>query len=284
MNLKRPSELKKTAFDKLSDCWGENVALVLTELGCAAVCVLSFVLVVQFLYTYGVISNGISTIFTQGGIGVYLAAAGVMVIFAILSIPLKYGKRWFLIQTIRGNDVPASCFFSCYMHKEHFGKIFLLEFKIMLRRIAMLLPSAAIGAVIVYIAGDVYKNSGGTGSYTIIIVLLALLFSGMLFLYSYFSMRYFLASYIYALDPKKDTDTIIKESCEALRGHQGYINEIMASFAGWIFSCIAIFPAIYVAPYMMMTFTLAANELIENYNNIKYHSAENIPEGEKTLV
>lgn len=285
MNLKRPSELKKLAFDRLTDCWCECIALVLTELGCVAVCVLSFLLVIQFLYTYGVISHGIDTIFTQGGIGVYLAAAGITVLFAILSTPLKYGKRWYVIQSIRGNNVPASCFFTCYMHKEHYAKIFLLEAKITLRRIAMLLPSVVIGAAIVYIVGKSYKSSGGTGSYTITIVLLALLFSGMLFLYSYFSMRYFLASYIYALDPKKDTDTIIKESCEAMRGRQGYLNEIMASFAGWIFACVAIFPAMYVAPYMMMTFTLAASDLIKNYYNTKRcPNDENVPKEESALV
>ena len=285
MNLKRPSELKKLAVGKLSDCWCECIALFLTEMGCIVVAVLSFLLAIQFLYSHGVIAHGIDTIFTQGGIGVYLAAAGVLVLLFVLGIPLKYGKRWYLIQSIRGNNVPASCFFTCYMHKEHYGKIFMLELRIALRRIAMLLPTAVIGAVIVYISGKAYKNSGGTDSYTIIIVLLALLFSGMLFLYSYFSMRYFLASYIYALDPKKDVDTIIKESCEAMSGRQRYFNEIVASFAGWIFSFIALFPAMYVAPYMLMTFTLAANDIIDNYNNAKRRSdGENVPAKEENAL
>lgn len=285
MNFKRPSELKKLAVGKLSDCWCECIALFLTELGCLAVAVLSFLLAIQFLYTHGVIAHGIDTVFTQGGIGIYLAAAGVLVLLFVLGIPLKYGKRWYVIQSIRGNNVPASCFFTCYMHKEHYGKIFMLEIRIALRRIAMLLPSAVIGAAIVYLSGKAYKNSGGTGSYTIIIVLLALLFSGMLFLYSYFSMRYFLASYIYALDPKKDVDTIIKESCEAMSGRQRYLNEIVASFAGWIFSCVAIFPAMYVAPYMMVTFTLAASDLIDNYYNEKRcANSEYVTEEENVLV
>lgn len=282
MNMKKTSELKRLALSKLTDCWCECIALFLTELGFIAVCILSFLLVIQYLYSFGIIAHGIDSIFINGGIGVYAAFAGMLVLILILSTPLKYGKRWYVIQAIRGNSVPASCFFTCYMHKEHYGRIFLLEAKIAVRRLAALAPSVLVGAVIVYTAGRFYKS--GSGSYTIIIVLLALIFSGMLFLYSYFSMRYFLASYIYALNPKKSPDRIIKESCEAMKGYQGYFNEILASFTGWICSCIAVFPAMYVMPYMMMTFSLAANELIESYTAAQRSLGEEHAKKEESAV
>ncbi|MGN0585891.1 MAG: hypothetical protein ACI4JF_01280 [Oscillospiraceae bacterium] len=281
MNMKKPSELKKLAFEKLTDCWCECIALFLVELGSLAVCILSFLLIVQFLYSRGTIGHGVDSIFVKGGIGVYAAFAGMLILFSILGAPLKYGKKWFFIQTIRGNSVPASCFFTCYMHKEHYGRIFLLEAKITLRKLAALAPAAAVGCVIVYIAGRLYKSSGGSGSYTIIMVLLTLIFSGMLFLYLYFSRRYFLASYIYAINPKKSTDRIIKESCEAVSGYQGYLNEILASFSGWILACVAVFPAMYVIPYLMMTFSLAANDLIKNYTEVQRRIGEDTAKKEE---
>lgn len=281
MNMKKPSELKKLALEKLTDCWCECIALFLIELGSLTVCILCFLLMVQSLYSHGVIGHGVDSIFVKGGIGVYAAFAGMLILFYVLGAPLRYGKKWFFIQTIRGNSVPASCFFTCYMHREHYGRIFLLEAKIALRKLAALAPAAAAGFTAVYIAGRFYKSSGGSGSYTIIIVLLALIFSGMLFLYLYFSMRYFPASYIYALNPKKSTDRIIKESCEAVSGYQGCIYELLVSFSGWLFACIAIFPAMYVMPYMMMTFSLAADDLIRNYTEEQRRGAEDADKKEE---
>lgn len=266
MNPKKSGDFKKAAHTALNDCWCECVCIFLVVLGGAIAIALAALLVIQFLYTYGIIENSIMTIFSSGGVKFYCIIAIALLIICILAIPLKYGISWYYIQALDSRHVPASCFFSCYTNKKQHIRTTLTGLAVMGLRLAVALPVALCIIFTVRLAiSAVNSSSGATFMITFVCCCLVLLIACLLFGYMIYSMHFTLVPYIYAMNPEKSVKDIISDSFKIIRRREFDLMEVLFSFTGWLALSLLIFPIIYVAPYMSMTFAAASVKLIKDH-------------------
>ena len=266
MELKKSGELRRKAWEKLSGCWGECVSMLLVEAGISAVLILSALLIIKFCYTYGIVDFDIDTFWKDGTLTFYIIAA-VLTAAALLFIsPLRYGVSWFCLQTAKGRSVPSSSLFSCYTNNTIFVRTLKLQLAVAARHFMLVLPAAALGVAEVLLAKNALKDTKDGFIYTVVLCCLILIMAVMLFIYLFVSLRYSLVTYIFAENPEKSVDEIIRESKQCVRGKESYILEVLLSTGPWIASGLLIFPLVFALPYIKMTFTLAAKELME-YNS-----------------
>lgn len=263
MELKKSSELRRTAWEKLSGCWGECVSMLLVESGIVAVLILSALLVIKFCYTYGMIDFDIDTFWKDGTLTFYIIAAVITAAALLFLSPLRYGVSWFCLQTAKGRTVPSSSFFSCYTNNTIFVRTIKLQLAVSARHWMLILPAAALGVGEVMLARNALENTKDGFAYTVVLCCMILVMAVMLFVYLFVSLRYSLVTYIFAENPEMSVDDIIKESKECVMGKESYILEVLFSTGPWIALGLLIFPLVFVLPYIKMTFTLAAKELME---------------------
>ena len=265
MELKTISELKKSALERMKNCWCECIAVFMVKIAAATALVLAFLLIVQFLYTYGYIEYGIDTIFQEGGAAFYGVLILLVMLFFVAMVPLKYGQAWYLVQALGRKNVPVSCFFSCYVHKEHFKKVMKLEVEIQIRQAIAGIPLFLVAAGEIFLVKSSIISVETPVIYTIVWACLILLLTCVCFLYIVYSIRFFPARYIYARNPKKGNKAIIKESIDMVSERYAYFMELFVSFSGWILFCAAVFPMFFVVPYIEMTFAAATEDPITIY-------------------
>ncbi len=265
MELKKSRELRRLAWEKLMGCWGECVSIILVEAGIIAVLILSALMVMKFCNVYGMIDFDIDTFWKEGTFGFWIAAVIIASGATLMLSPIRFGVSWFFLQTAKGRSVPASAFFNCYINKTIFTKILKLHAAVSLRKLVIILPAIVLCAVELLLANGALKDAKDSFIYTAVLCCLILLMAGMLFMYLFVSLRYTLVPLVLAENPEKPIEAIIKESKQCVCGNESYILEILFSAGPWIASGILIFPLVVVLPYIQMTFTLAAKELMD-YN------------------
>ena len=266
MELKKSGELRRTAWEKLSGCWGECVSILLVEAGITAVLILSVLLVIKFCYTYGMIDFDIDNFWKDGTVTFYIAATVLTAAALLFLSPLRYGVSWFCLQTAKGRSVPSSSFFSCYTNNTIFVRTLKLQLAVAARHFMLILPAAVLGVGEVMLARNALEDTKDGFVYTVVLCCMILIMAMMLFVYLFVSLRYSLVTYIFAENPEKSVDEIIRESKQCVCGKESYILEVLLSTGPWIASGLLIFPLIFALPYIKMTFTLAAKELMD-YNS-----------------
>lgn len=267
MVFKKSQELKVQAKKQLSNCQCECAASFFIVAAIVAAAALAGWLVIKFLYTYGIIEYDAAEMVRHGTPRFYAVCAVAAVMLVIALIPLKYGICWYYAQAAEGRNVPASCFFSCYKHQNHFRKTLRLGITVWGYRLIGLIPMNAVIALCC--AAWIRYSDGGKSAFaeTVLFALMLLVITAAIFLYCVYSMSYELVPYIYAESTEKSVREIILFSRRCADGLRLYLIKTMFSFALWMLSCLLIFPMIYVVPYMSMTFAVAVNDAIASEKN-----------------
>lgn len=252
---------RRSAAERLRNCWGECVGEVFVISAAITLGILAFYLITEILFLLGITDFNIAE--PSGGY-IWLGAGALITILLvyIALIPLKYGCAWFYFRQAAGTSIPASGFFSCYAHMRHIKGSLQLEAKVMLRRIpAAALPISFLALMVWHIFKISEKNpSGAAVSLAICAVLGAL----SIFIYIIYHMRYMFVPYLYASDPERPAKEIISESIEMSKGSRLGIIRLIFSLAPLWICCLAFFPLIFVIPYTKMTFAYAVSEIFFN--------------------
>ena len=284
MELKRSSDIKNEARKRLMGCWAESVSMLLINMSIAVITVLSMLLVVKFCYTFGIIDFDIDHIVSQGSPVFFIAVVIVVTLITFLKSPLNYGCSWFYMQSMLGRQAPASSIFGCYTNKDMCKRVFSLHFQVSIRKFAMFMPVCLLIIGQLLAAEHILVNTKDSFIYSVIICCFVLVSAGAAFAYILLTMRYSLVKYIYALNPEKPLQLVIKESVKCMAGNESYILEIFMSMGLWIASCILIFPAFYAVPYINMVSAATAKELIEYSGDIKTEKKRGTVKEENTFV
>ncbi|MBQ8826404.1 MAG: hypothetical protein IJ007_04875 [Oscillospiraceae bacterium] len=287
MELKKSGDIKNEARKRLLSCWAESVSMLLINVSITVVIVLSILLVVKFCYTFGIIDFDIDHVVSQGSPAFFVAVVAALAVIIFLASPLSYGENWFYMQAVLGRKAPASSFFGCYTNKELRKRVFKLNFYVSIRKFVMFIPVCLLIIVELLAAEHILVNTNDSFIYSVIICCFVLVSAGAAFGYILLTMRYSLVKYIYALNPEKPVQLIIKESVKCMAGNESYILEVFMSMGLWIASCIFIFPAFYAVPYIKMVSAVTAKELIEYSGDIKVEkkrSGQGFVKEENTFV
>lgn len=236
---------KREAGLRLRQCWGECVGEVIVE---SSLLMLAAVLFMAVKYA-------------AGGLGRFSAVVEAVYILAAYAayVPLRYGTAWFYIQQAKDTSVPASGFFSCYMHKRHIKGTLLLELEVLAR----IVPASAIP--LSYVAFAAYL--GNKISYTsetaaaVFISCAVLIGTVIVYIYILFIMKYAFVPFLYAACHDFPPKEIISRSKSLMKGHRTNIIRLIFSLLPLWISCAAVFPVFFVVPYTKMTFARAAAEI-----------------------
>ena len=202
------------------------------------------------------IINGISDALVNT-YDVVLSVIMELILLWLVFTPFSYGVKWYRIQQMRGQMVPARGIFSCYMSMSRMMKIFRLDLVIVLRKLCVILPAAAAAGAVYYIltkAGNIILYCAAAA--------FMLICAGLLILYAVISIRYSLVSFIYVLDPEVSVRDLIRESKRLVKNRIGYCAGILLSAAWLLIPCLLIFPMVFIVPYMQMVYTAMINEII----------------------
>lgn len=264
---------RRSAAERLRNCWGECVGEVFVSSAIITLAALAFYLVTELLFQLGITDFSI----TKPSGGYIWLAAGALVtalLVYIAMIPFKYGCAWFYFRQAAGNSIPASGFFSCYAHMRHIKGTLQLEAMVMLRRFpAAALPISFLALMVWHILKISENNPSGVA---ISLSLCAVLGALSIFVYIIYHMRYMFVPYLYASDPERPAKEIISESIEMSKGSRLGIIRLIFSLAPLWICCLTFFPLIFVIPYTKMTFTYAVSEIFYNSRKDKESSeAEN---------
>ena len=260
--MKNVKELKKSVAPRLVCSWGENCAIFFITIGGIAATVLAWSMTVDFLEAVGFV-NDTRDLFDTYDIAAIGVTLGILLLVWIIATPFFYGVKWYRIQQIRGNSVHAKSIFSCYTSLKKSLQVYKLSILVGLKRMYVIIPFAMVIGIGLYMANEIEKMDGGI--FTSIAVTCLLLFTGLAFcVYLIFNIRYAAVPYLYALGHDTPSAELIKNSERIMKGKGEYVKETVFSLAGWLASCLFVFPMVFAVPYMNMVYTAAINEIIVN--------------------
>lgn len=262
MKFKTNGELRTLAKRRLGGCWCECIGSLLIFAGIITAAGLAWLLVIRFLYTYGIVGFDAKEMFSKGTPAFFCVSGVLAALLVIAMMPLKYGICWYYAQAAEGRNVPASCFFSCYMHPEHFRKTLKLGLSVWARRLAAMIPSGAAAALCAAVSIKMLRSESNVLLNTVVLALMLLLATAAVFLCIWFTVRYELVPYIYAAFPDKSVSEIIGISSRCSGESRLYLIKTIFSFSPWAVCGILIFPLIYVVPYVSMAFAIAVSDIV----------------------
>lgn len=262
MKFRSNGELRTLAKQRLGGCWCECTGSLLVFIGIITAFCLAGVLVIRFLYTYGIIEYDINKVFLNGTPLFYAVTGLAAALLIVAMMPLKYGICWYYAQAAEGRNVPASCFFSCYMHPEHFRKTLKLGLSVWAHKIAVLIPTGAAAALCAAVSVKMLRSGSSILLNTVVLALMLLLATAAALFCIWYTVRYELVPYIYADCPDKSVKEIIALSGICSGEARLYLIKTMFSFIPWTACCILIFPLIYIVPYVSMAFAIAVSDII----------------------
>ena len=259
-------KIKKDALVSLRNSWGKATAILLFICGVH----LLFLLLEQF---FGSLLH-ISFLNGGGNLDLYmgtlevgtpfaLMAAAFALISFIVAVPLQYGAtKWYLRQV--GGDSPAlSTIFDCFHSIRRFFCSLLLKLAIGVRVLGVgilaYLPSAAIFVGIRYIGG--YESPGAIIARLILIPLLFLISLAAAFFVFAFSLRYFLARYLF-VSGHKSVSQCIKLSVRGMKGNIQPTLSFYLSFLPWLLLTPLLVPCLFIYPYIKASLAIYAKYLM----------------------
>lgn len=259
-------KIKKDALFSLRNSWGKATAVLLFI--CSVH--LLFLLLEQFfgmLLHIDFLSGGGRLDLYRGRLEVgtpfVLMAALFALISFVVTVPLHYGAtKWYLRQV--GGDSPAlSTIFDCFHSIRRFFRSLLLKINIALRvlgvGIVAFLPSVAIFLAIRYMGG--YESPGAVIARLLLIPLLFLIsLAAALFVFA-FSLRYFLAGYLF-VNSHKGVLECIKLSVQGMKGNIQLTFSFYLSFLPWLLLAPLLVPLLFIYPYMQASLAIYAKYLM----------------------
>ncbi len=253
--MKNIKELKKGIAPRMRRCWGESCAIFVISAGVLTAAVFAWYLTMNFLISINVIEDAADSF-------MLLVTAAIAVVMWIITLPYKYGVRWYRLQQVRGHSVHAKSIFSCYFSAKKMLQVYKLSVLLILKKIILLIPFIIfLGAAIFLIIK--FNEIGGGIAYNLAVVTLLMLSVVVYLTYTIVNIKYAAAPYIFALGHDRPAAEIIKESVQFTRGRQGYMIEVLRNCAVMLIPCVLVFPMFFVLPKMMMLYTAAINEIIE---------------------
>ncbi len=259
--MKSAAELKKLVFSRFSCCFGELCTLFCLSVGGLSALILAPIICVMQLDRAGLVdidSGYISPEF----ILVMTAALLVFIIATVAITPLSYGIKWYRLQQVKGNSVYAKSIFSCYASAGKMWKVLRINSILILKKLYVILPFAAVSALSFYSAGIVDGITDGDTPYYIMFFCAILLTFVMLSAAAVINSRYAAVPFLYAMETELSPTELIAESKRIMKGKKKYLSEVMFSLSGWLVPCLMIFPMIFIIPYINMVYTAAMNEII----------------------
>jgi len=254
--LKNVKELKESLAPRMRRCWGESCAIFVISAGGYTAAVFAWYLAMDFLISVNVIEKA-----TDGFMLVVTAA--IIVVMWIITLPYKYGVRWYRLQQVRGHSVHAKSIFSCYFSAKKMLQVYRLSIMLFLKKTVLLIPLVIlIGTGIFLIIR--FNTESDSIIYNLVVGALLTLSVVVYIVYTIINVQYAAAPYLFALGHDRPAGEIIKESVCFMRGNHAYMVAILRNCALMLIPCVMIFPMFFVLPKMMMLYTGAINEIIEN--------------------
>lgn len=254
--MKNIKELKQSVEPRMKRCWGESCALFFISAGGMTAVLFAGYLTMNFLVAADVISNMNDPI-------VIAIAAAIFLLMWIIAVPYKYGSRWYRLQQVRGHSVHAKSVFSCYFSTKRMLQVYKLSAALFLKKSILLIPFAILVSAALFLIIRISAIGGSLG-YNLAVVVLLMLSVVVYLAYTIINVKYAAAPYLFALGHDRPISEIISESAQFMKGKRGYMIEVLRSCALMLIPCILIFPIVFTGPKIMMTYTAAINEIIEN--------------------
>lgn len=253
--MKNIKELKESVAPRMRRCWGESCAIFAISAGILTASVFAWYLTMNFLISIDVIKDAADGF-------MLLVTAAMAVVIWIITVPYKYGVRWYRLQQVRGHSVHAKSIFSCYFSAKKMLQVYKLSVLLILKKFIFLIPFIIfLGAAIFLIIR--FNAIGGSAAYNLVVVTLLMLSVVVYLAYTIVNVKYAAAPYIFALGHDRPAAEIIKESVQFMKGNKSYMIEVLRSCAIMLIPCVLVFPMFFVLPKMMMIYTAAINEIIE---------------------
>lgn len=254
--MKNVKELKQGIAPRMKRCWGECCALFFITAGGLTAALFAGYLVMNFLVTME-IADGMNDPL------VIAVVAAIFLIMWVIAVPYQYGVRWYRLQQVRGHSVHAKSVFSCYFSTKRMLQVYKLSVLLFIKRFVLLIPLAVLLSAGIFLIIRINEDGGSIADNLAVAGLLTL--SAVIYLaYTIINIKYAAAPYIFALGHDRPAVEIIKESVRFMKDKQSYMIEMLRSCALMLIPCILVFPAVFVLPRIMMLYTAAINEIIEN--------------------
>lgn len=254
--MKNFKELKEGVTPRMKRCWGECCALFFISAGGIAAGIFAWFLIINYMLTMGIISGMSDPI-------ALLAAVGVFVFMWMISVPYRYGSRWYRLQQVRGHSVHAKSVFSCYFSTKRMLQVYRLSMRLFLKKSILMIPLVLLLGSTAYIIIR-FDAIGGSIVYNLVVVALLMLSGAVYLAYAALNIKYMAAPYIFVLGFDRPAGEIIGDSVRFTKGNRGYMIEIMRNCAVMLPPCILVFPMFFILPKIMMIYTAAINEMIEH--------------------
>lgn len=264
--------MKKDALANLRNSWGKAVFILLFTCGVH----LSFLLLEQFLRTFlhiDFLSGGGKLDLYRGTLEVgtpfVVMTAFFTLVGFVITVPLHYGVMKWYFRQVSGDSPTFSTIFDCYRSIRCFLGSLVLKLVIAVRILGagmlVFLPSAAIFMSIRYMSG--YDSSGAVLARLLLVPLFCLItLTAALFLFA-FSMRYFLAEYLF-VSTQKGVSECLKLSIRGMKGNISIALSFSLSFFPWLLLTPLLIPCLFIYPYMQVAFATYAKWLITKLKQI----------------
>ncbi len=264
--MKSATELKKTVVSRISYCCGELCMLFFLSVGGLSAFLLAAVMAAMLFERYGVVDLN-SGYLSPAIIALILTTIVVFILIIIAITPFSYGASWYRLQQVRGISVHARSIFSCYASADKMWQVLRLNSILILKKLYVIIPAAAISALAFYTAGIVDSITEGDTPYYIMFFIAMLITFIMLSASEIINAKYAAVPFLYVTGTERSPSEIIAESKRIMKGKIRYLSEVMFSLSGWLIPCLMIFPMIFIIPYMNMVYTAAMNEIILSSQN-----------------
>lgn len=216
------------------------------------------------------------------------------VVSVLVMSPLVLGMFEWFSKITSGKEAKIGDLFSWYGSGRLYAKSLLLDLNIVIRSFLWGVLIYAVPTALMFLGIHFYggitpdKLSKLTMEQTqnIVYGTFAILFSTVLFigctiLYLLIVTKYIPAFYLLADNKDIKTTKAVKDAVRYSKGYKWEYTKFFLSYIGWFFTCILIFPVIYVFPYFMSSLSVFTRSIIysqrakENKNDMNGGSTDN---------
>lgn len=145
-----------------------------------------------------------------------------------------------------------------------YAKAVAFVFSYALRMVIPILVFFSLVFVLIAVKYFWLKDIVSEETYITSLVLLIIISTVNLLIYN---IRYFVSVLLFSEDDSKPLSFYFTTSKKIMSGHYNDVMKLTFSFYGWILSCIAVMPAIYVIPYMTQAYCISGKWIAELSRN-----------------
>lgn len=241
----------------------------------------------------------ISKMTSDGILNVDIRSFAVEAVFTVITFlimsPLVLGTLEWYWNLSSGKKMGVGDIFAWYGSGRLYGKSLLLSLNIGVRSLlwgilTCGLPTAIIMAAEYYSGGIslLKSNLSATDVQKLLIVGILMIFGGLLLiggilLFIYITSKYIAAYYLMVEDNTRKVSEVVLDSIKYSRSYKWEITKFMLSYVGWAFTCIALFPLLYVVPYFCSSLTVFVKHIIysqrpkaDNSDTIRFDATDSV--------